>query len=231
MVCSPLNIPQPNHSAMTTHAPFIVLDGIDGTGKSTQSRMLVDWLHDRGIAAIRTSDPGSTPVGDKLRAILLDANSEISLRAEAMLFMASRAELVEKIIRPTLANGIVVISDRFTLANVVYQGHAGGLDAEDLWRIGHFVTCGVEPDITYVLDLPVEQAEVRRGRAADRMEARDYAFRERVREGFLYEARLQPEKIQIFDASGSVDALQQRLRERVAGLLRHRGFRFPDGKP
>ena len=214
-----------------TQAPFIVFDGIDGTGKSTQSRMLLEWLHERGIAAIRTCDPGGTPVGDKLRAILLDPQSQVSLRAEAMLFMASRAELAEKIIRPTLANGIVVISDRFTLANVVYQGHAGGLDPEDIWRIGDFVTCGVEPDITYVLDLPVEQAEARRGRTADRMEARDLAYRERVREGFLYEARLQPEKIQIFDASVSVEVLQHRLRERVTGLLRHRGFRLPDGTP
>ncbi|MCE9533967.1 MAG: dTMP kinase [Planctomycetes bacterium] len=214
-----------------TQAPFIVLDGIDGTGKSTQSRMLVEWLHERGIAAVRCCDPGTTPLGDKLRAILLDKKSELCLRAEAMLFMASRAELVEKIVRPSIENGIVVICDRFLLANVVYQGHAGGLDPLELWRIGHFSTNLLEPDIIYLFDMTVEQAEKRRGRAADRMEARDRLFQERVREGFLYEASLQPEKIQVLDASASVDAMQAYLRDRVLGLLRQRGFRLSNGTP
>jgi dTMP kinase len=210
-------------------APFISLDGLDGTGKSTQSRLLVEWLHECGVAAIRCCDPGSTAVGDKLRAILLEQRADISLRAEAMLFMASRAELIEKIVRPSLENGIVVVCDRFLLANVVYQGHAAGLDPEDLWRIGHFVTCGLEPDITYVLDVPLELAEARRNPIADRMEARDRAYHERVREGFLYEARLQPEKIEVVDASGPIDVLQNWLRARVLGLLRQRGFPLPGG--
>jgi dTMP kinase len=213
---------------MTAHAPFIVLDGLDGTGKSTQSRLLLEWLHDRGLAAIRCSDPGGTELGDKLRAILLDHHASISLRAEAMLFMASRAELVEKQIRPSLANGIVVISDRFLLANVVYQAHAGGLDPEDIWRIGHFATCGLDPDITFVLDLPLEIAEIRRGRASDRFEARDRAYQHKVREGFLYEAQHQPEKIEVIDASLPVEQLQQILRLRVLGLLRQRGFSISD---
>ena len=210
-------------------APFISLDGLDGTGKSTQSCMLVEWLHQCGVAAIRCCEPGGTALGDKLRAILLDHRSDISLRAEAMLFMASRAELIEKKVRPSLENGVVVICDRGLLANVVYQAHAGGLDPEDLWRIGHFVTCGLEPDITYVLDIPVELAEARRNPDADRMEARDRAYHERVREGFLYEARLQPEKIEVVDASGPIDVLQNWLRTRVLGLLRQRGIPLPAG--
>jgi dTMP kinase len=212
-------------------APFISLDGLDGSGKSTQSRMLLEWLHERGIDAVRCCDPGSTVLGDKLRAILLDHRDEISLRAEAMLFMVSRAELIEKIIRPSLANGTVIICDRFLLANVVYQGHAGGLDPEELWRIGHFATCGLEPDITYVLDMPIELAQTRRKSVADRLEARDRAYHDRVREGFLYEARLQPEKIEVVDASGPVDVLQYWLRERILGLLRQRGFPLPKGTP
>jgi dTMP kinase len=213
---------------MTSQAPFIVLDGIDGTGKSTQSRLLVEWLHSRGLAAIRCSDPGGTPLGDQLRAILLDQHGSISLRAEALLFMASRAELVEKQIRPSLANGIVVISDRFLLANVVYQGHAGGLDPADIWRVGQFSTCGLDPDITFVLDLPLEVAEARRGQASDAFEARDRDFQARVRKGFLEEAYHQPEKIEVIDASLPVDELQRLLRERIVGLLRQRGFRLPE---
>jgi dTMP kinase len=212
-------------------APFISLDGLDGSGKSTQSRLLLEWLHERGIDAFCCCDPGGTPLGEKLRAILLDHRADVSLRAEAMLFMASRAELVEKIIRPSLANGIVIVCDRYLLANVVYQGHAGGLDPEELWRIGHFATCGLEPDITYILDLPLELAATRRKLVADRVESRDRTYHERVREGFLYEARLQPEKIEVVDASGPVDVLQNWLRERVLGLLRQRGFPLPKGTP
>jgi len=212
-------------------APFISLDGLDGSGKSTQSQMLLEWLHERGIDAVRCCDPGGTAFGNKLRAILLDHRDDISLRAEAMLFMASRAELIEKIIRPSLANGTVIVCDRFLLANVVYQGHAGGLDPEEIWRIGHFATCGVEPDITYVLDLPIELAQARRKGVADRLESRDRSYHERVREGFLYEARLQPEKIEVVDASGPEDVLQYWLRERILGLLRQRGFPLPKGEP
>jgi len=210
-------------------APFIVLDGIDGTGKSTQTRLLVEWLHERGIAAIRCTDPGDTPIGDQLRAILLQHKGPISLRAEALLFMASRAELVDKKIRPSLEAGIVVICDRFLLANVVYQGHAGGLDPEELWRIGQFSTAAMEPDVTIVLDLPVEEANARRGRAADRMESRDEAFQQRVREGFLFEARCNPEKTHIVDASIPLEELQKHLREWLGGLLRQRGFLLRDG--
>jgi dTMP kinase len=208
-------------------APFIVLDGIDGTGKSTQSRLLVEWLQSRGVAAARCADPGGTPLGDKLRAILLGHRDDITLRAEAMLFMASRAELVERIIRPSLEAGTVVVCDRFLLANVVYQGHAGGLDPAELWRIGRFVTQGLEPDLTLVLDLPLELAAGRRRRAAARMEARDLAYQRRVRDGFLAEAAA-AERIEVIDATPAVEVLQAHIRRRVAELLRGRGYNLPD---
>jgi dTMP kinase len=212
-------------------APFIVLDGIDGTGKSTQVRLLVDWLRSSGIEAIGCADPGGTPVGNQLREILLNHRGDIDVRAEALLFMASRAELVTKLIRPALETGTVVICDRFLLANVVYQGHAGGIDAGELWRCGRFTTGGLEPDLTLVLDLPVEAAEARRGRAADRMEARDLAYRQRVREGFLNEARDKPDRIQIVDAAATVDDLQKILRRRVGELLLQRGYRLAKESP
>ncbi len=210
-------------------APFISIEGLDGAGKSTQSQMLLEWLHRCGINAVRCREPGGTELGDKLRALLLDHRAQIRLRAEAMLFMASRAELIEKKVRPSLENGIVVICDRFLLSNVVYQGHAGGLDAEELWRIGHFVTCGVEPDLTFVLDMPLELAASRRGPTADRVEARSRAYHEKVRQGFLDEARRRPETISVIDASGTIDALQACLRERILGVLRQRGFSVPGG--
>ncbi len=211
---------------MTRQGTFIVLDGIDGTGKSTQTRLLTEWLNHQGVPAASCRDPGGTSLGNELRAILLERHGSISLRAEALLFMASRAELVEESIRPLLNMPVVVISDRFLLANVVYQGHAGGLDPEEIRRIGQFSTNGIEPNITYVLDLPIEVAAERRGKASDRFEARDRDFQARIRQGFFEEARRQPDKIQIIDASPSIVELQHQLRERVRNLLHQRGFKL-----
>jgi len=115
--------------------------------------------------------------------------------------MASRAELVQQVIRPALAGGHVVVCDRFLLATVVYQGHAGGLNVETLWKMGELATGGLAPDLTLVFDLPVEMATQRRGRDADRMESRDRMYHERVRAGFLAEAKRQPDVIQVIDAT------------------------------
>ncbi|HEY3789845.1 MAG TPA: dTMP kinase, partial [Urbifossiella sp.] len=116
---------------------FISLDGLDGTGKSTQCRLLAEWLAEQKIPAITCTDPGGTPLGQELRKILLFGREHaIATATEAMLFMASRAQLVADVIRPALDRGECVVSDRFTLANVVYQGHAGGMRPDDLWKVG-----------------------------------------------------------------------------------------------
>src|SRR5438046_3166490 len=141
---------------------FISLDGLDGTGKSTQCRLLADWLRGRGHAVTACADPGGTAVGQVLRQLLLDRRQEMTLACEALLFMANRAQLTAEIIRPALDAGRVVVCDRFLLANIVYQGHAGGLDADLLWTIGRMATGGVEPDLTLILDLPVEVSMSRR---------------------------------------------------------------------
>src|SRR5690242_227605 len=130
---------------------FLSLDGPDGAGKSTQLRLLADWLRGRGLPVTECTDPGGTDLGKQLRQILLGYKGQMGLRCEALLFMASRAQLVEEIIRPALTLGHVVVCDRFLLANVVYQGHAGGLDPEELWQVGRFSTAGVQPDLALVL--------------------------------------------------------------------------------
>lgn len=198
---------------------FISLDGIDGTGKSTQVRLLADWLQARAHRVVTCTDPGGTLLGEQLRDLLLNYRHDIGLMTEAMLFMASRAELVEKIIRPALAKGTVVLTDRFLLANVVYQGHAGGLNVDDLWQVGRICTGGLEPTLTIVLDLPVELAQTRRGREADRMEQRALEYHERVRAGFLAEARRQPDRIKVVDATGSVDAVHAAICAEVERVL------------
>jgi dTMP kinase len=199
---------------------FLSLDGLDGTGKSTQCRLLADWLRARGLAVTACADPGGTPVGDIIRGLLLDRRSlQMALPCEALLFMASRAQLVADVIRPALAAGQVVVADRYLLANVVYQGHAGGLDPEELWRIGHFATGGLEPDMTFALDLPLEVARARRTGPPDRVENRDEAYQLRVRAGFLAEAKRRPERIRVVDASLPVAVVHELITREVARVL------------
>jgi dTMP kinase len=203
-----------------TRAPFISLDGLDGSGKSTQSRLLADWLRDRGHEVVTCADPGGTALGAILRDLLLHHRQEMALPCEALLFMASRAQLTAEVIRPALEGGRVVVSDRFLLANVVYQGHAGGLDPGQLWEIGRLATGGVEPDLTLVLDLPPGQAVARRPSPVDRIERREAAYHARVREGFLTEARRRPARIRVIDAAQPVEAVQEAIRREVAAFLR-----------
>lgn len=169
---------------------LITLDGIDGVGKSTQIDRLTEHLKSSGHDVLNVRDPGSTEIGLRLRELLLDSDLELHRRTEAMLFMASRCEMIETIIRPALADGRTVVSDRFLLANVVYQsvsdlGNGGEVDADTLWKLGRLSTGGLDPDITLLLDMPAKSALARIDRAADRMEERGEAYMESVRQAFL----------------------------------------------
>lgn len=204
---------------------FVSLDGLDGTGKSTQARLLAEWLAAQKVPVTSCTDPGGTALGAELRRILLFGREHrIGTATEAMLFMASRAQLVEEVIRPALDRGEVVISDRFLLANVVYQGHAGGLSAADLWAVGRVATGGLEPDLTLVFDLPPDVAVQRRNRAADRMEAKGEEYFARVRTGFLYEVGMRPHLLRRIDAAPDADTVQRAVRREVARLLADRGW-------
>jgi dTMP kinase len=203
---------------------FLSLDGLDGTGKSTQCRRIAEWLRGAGHEVVECIDPGGTEIGAKLREILLFGKSvQMSSRTEALLFCASRAELVEQVIRPALARGAIVISDRYLLANVVYHGHAGGLDPEGIWKIEEFGTGGILPGLTVVLDLSVEESLRRRGRDADRLESRGLAYAEKVRAGFLDEAT-EHEDIIVIDAAGDADAVFRSLQRHVRPWLETQGF-------
>jgi dTMP kinase len=198
---------------------FLSLDGLDGSGKSTQCRLLADWLRAQGQAVTLCHDPGGTAVGDVLRQLLLHHTGHIALPAEALLFMASRAQLIAEVIRPSLDAGQTVVCDRYLLANVVYQGHAGGLDPERLRDLGRFAADDLLPDLTIVLDLPVSLASARRNRKADRLESRGDDFQERVRAGFLEEGRRQPVRIAVIDASGERDTVQEAIRREAARVV------------
>src|ERR1044071_8558104 len=132
---------------------FFSFDGIDGVGKSTQMRLFEEALRRHGYEVVVCRDPGSTPLGERVREILLahDESTPIGRRSEMLLYMAARAQLVEEVIRPALDAGKVVVSDRYLLANVVYQAHAGGLAADDVWRVGEVTVAGVMPRLVFLL--------------------------------------------------------------------------------
>lgn len=199
---------------------FISLDGVDGAGKTTQCELLADWLRGRGHVVVTCRDPGSTPLGERIRQLLLDAHSgPISRRAEMLLYMASRAQLVEEVIGPALAVGQCVVSDRFVLANVVYQGYAGGLAIDELWRIGELATAGLMPELTVVLDLEPAQAAKRLNRPKDRMESNSLEFHEKVHRGFLAAAGDSVRPISVVSALGSIPEVQERIRAEVIRRL------------
>jgi dTMP kinase len=202
-----------------TRPLFLSLDGIDGAGKSTQCRLLVEWLRAAGHVVTPCRDPGGTPVGDRIRELLLDRRSEMSVLCEAFLYMASRSQLVEGVIRPALARGEIVVADRFLLANVVYQGHAGGLPPARLWELGQLATGGLLPDLSIVLDLDVQVSTERKTGPRDRMESKGQTFIEAVRAGFLAEAQRDPERIRVVDASRPAEEVAAAIRQEVSRVL------------
>jgi dTMP kinase len=200
---------------------FFSFDGIDGVGKSTQVRLFEEALRNRGFDVVLCRDPGSTPLGERIRELLLsiDSDTPINRRSEMLLYMAARAQLVDQVIRPALEAGRVVIADRYLLANVVYQGHAGGLDPEQIWQVGHLATGGLMPDCVFVLDMSVESANHRLNRSLDRMESQGEEYRKRVRQGFLDEAARAVDRIHVIDAGQSVEAVQANIWQIATKLL------------
>jgi dTMP kinase len=201
---------------------FFTFDGIDGAGKTTQIDSFCQWLEEYDLEVVRCRDPGSTPLGEMLRKVLLQKDDiAIGMRSETLLYMAARAQLVEQQIRPALQAGHVVVSDRYLLANVAYQGYGGGLDPEHIWSLGQFATGGLMPDCTFVLDLDAQRAIERLTRPADRLEQRGVEFLERVREGLLVEAR-RHKGILVLDADRPADQIQHDIRAQAARMLQER---------
>jgi dTMP kinase len=203
---------------MATMTPprFIVLDGMDGAGKSSQLGTLADWIAGCGHEVVTCRDPGSTPVGDAVRSILLDRRDlELDATAEMFLYMAARAQLVAEVVRPALARGAWVVSDRFLLSNVVYQGHAGGLQPATIWQVGDVATGGLTPDLILLLDVDLATAGRRMNRPLDKMEDRGDGYRARLRTGYLHEAAADPERVCVVDARGTTEHVSELIRAAV----------------
>jgi dTMP kinase len=203
---------------------FFSFDGIDGVGKSTQMELFCDWLRDSGHEVVQCRDPGGTQLGEALREIILHQHDvSVCPASEMLLYMASRAQLVAEVIRPAIDAGKTIVSDRFLVSNVAYQGHAGGVAVDDVWAVGAVATDGVRPNLTLMLDMPVEQAASRLNRDLDRMEARGAEFLNRVREGFLIEARNSPDRIALIDATRDIESIQTDIRVAAGKVIDARG--------
>jgi dTMP kinase len=194
---------------------FYSIDGGDGVGKSTQIGLFCDWLREQGQEIVTCRDPGSTALGEAVRELLLHRHDlDIHRRSEMFLYMTARSQMVEEVIRPAIKAGKTVVCDRYLLANVVYQGHAGGLDIETLWQVGEIAVGGLMPDLTIVLDMPAKSAADRIDRELDRMEKQGADFHARVREGFLIEAKRR-KNIVVINASQSIEQVHSDIREAV----------------
>ena len=192
---------------------FIVFEGVDGAGKSTQLKFFVEWLQANHYDVVTCKDPGSTELGEQLRAILLGRHDvPIHMRTEMMMFTTARTQLVQQIVKPAIESGKTVVLDRYIFSTVVYQGHAGGLDPDELWKVNQIATEGLLPDLTFVLDLPVDVEVTRLGKSLDRMESRGVEYMQRVRDGFLKEAERWPDKVEIVNADRSADEIQKEIR-------------------
>ncbi len=209
-----------------TRGLFITLEGGEGAGKSLQAEALTHRLEAHGRTAVPTREPGGTPLGERLRDILLglaedDAGETLEPLTEALLFMAARAELVTRVIAPALERGDVVICDRFADSTRAYQAFGRGLDLAVIDRLNAVATRGCSPDLTVLLDLSVEEGLTRTGPAgqADRFGSQDHAFHERVRQGYLTLAAKEPERWLVVDATQPPDAVTDAIWRRLEPLL------------
>ncbi|WP_055482466.1 dTMP kinase [Sphaerimonospora mesophila] len=199
---------------------FVAFEGGDGSGKTTQSRLLAIWLRDQGFDVVQTREPGATKVGMRLRAILLDAAHQgLSARAEAMLYAADRAEHVEKVIRPALLRGTTVISDRYVDSSLAYQGAGRALDPDDVARINAWATGGLVPDLTVLVDVPPSVGLRRMASPADRIEAEPMDFHERVRREFRALAAADPDRYLVVDGTLPQQEISRLIQDRVREIM------------
>lgn len=195
---------------------FITFEGGDGCGKTTQIKLLDEYLRNKGYKTLLTREPGSKGLGVKLREILLNYDGDVSPTCESFLFLADRAQHVDCIIKPALKEGVIVLCDRHTDSTVAYQGYGRGLDLEQIHNLNKIATSGLKPDLTIVLDVDVETSQKRVGSEKDRMESAGIEFFERVRQGFLEIAKQEPQRVKVVDSTQSIEEIHKQILELVA---------------
>ena len=203
---------------------FISLEGPEGSGKSSQLPYLAEYIESLGFSVVKTREPGGTKIGDQIREVLVRMDNEnIHPRTEILLFLAARAQLVEEVIKPSLAKGKVILCDRFGDSTLAYQGYGHGLDLDKLRAMLQFATNGLKPDLTILLDVDILTG-LKRKKAKEewnRLDAYETSFHERVRKGYHQLAQEEPERWWIVDASQPADLVQDQLRTLVRNALLH----------
>ncbi len=199
-----------------TKGLFITFEGADGCGKTTQIKLLDEYLRAKGYKTLLTREPGSKGLGVKLREILLNYDGEVSPQCESFLFLADRAQHVDCIIKPALEEGVIVLCDRHTDSTVAYQGYGRGLDLEQIHYLNNIATGGLKPDLTFVFDVDVETSQSRVGAEKDRMESAGVEFFERVRQGFLEIAKSEPKRVKVIDSTQTIEKIHEQVVELVA---------------
>lgn len=195
---------------------FITFEGSEGCGKSTQSRLLYEYLKKKSRRVIYLREPGATKLSEKIRKILLDTkNGSMSAECEMLLYMAARAQIVAEVIKPALQKGKTVICDRFLDSTVAYQGYGLGMEIKLIKDVGRFVTQGIKPDLTILLDLPLKQGLKHRDGNFDRIERRALSYHRRVRRGYLKLAGFEPARIKIVKLAKEKNATQKMIRQIV----------------
>ena len=208
---------------------FITFEGIDGSGKSTQLRLLNNFLQANGCSAVLTREPGGTQLGLRLRAALLDAQEEVDPLTELLVFAADRAQHVRRKLRPALEAGVVVISDRYADATVAYQGAGRGFSPELISEIVQLATEGLKPNLTLLFDVTVAESTVRTTRRStarnkrDRLDIEHADFHTRVREAYLRIAADEPERVKLIDTSGTVENTHRLVKNLIVPFLQERG--------
>ena len=213
---------------------FITFEGIDGSGKSTQLKLLNSFLRARGCDALVTREPGGTPLGLRLREALLDALEEVDPLTELLVFAADRAQHVRRKLIPALESGAVVISDRYADATVAYQGAGRGFPPELIFQIVQLATGGLQPDLTLLFDVSIDESTNRTTRrssgknaaskgARDRLDIEAAEFHARVRDAYLAIAAAEPQRVKVIDTSGPVERTHEQVKQVIVPFLRNRG--------
>ena len=194
---------------------FITFEGADGCGKTTQIRLLDEYLRTKGKTTLLTREPGAKGLGVKLREILLNYEGEVSPNCESFLFLADRAQHVDCIITPALKEGKIVLCDRHTDSTAAYQGYGRGINLEEIKKLNEIAVSGLKPDLTIVFDIDIETSLSRVGNEKDRMEAAGIDFFNRVRNGYLEIAKQEPDRVKIINASDTIDNIHKKVVELV----------------
>ena len=209
-----------NEIASALAGKFIVFDGPDGSGKSTQMRRFMHWCSEGGVVVKEVREPGGTSIGEQIRQVLLDTDNEcMTIQCEMLLYMASRAQLVEQEIVPSLRRGELVVADRFVSATLAYQGAAGGLPKEWIQQVAEVAVSGNWPDVTLIMDVDNETAAGRLNPLLDRMELKGKNFHSKVREGFLDQVRAMPERYCVIDSTQSEDTVELAVQNAIRELF------------